>query len=77
MNITKFEKAQEKLSAVVFGAVAVAVFVGADYYALAVDNDLSEFGEVAYPIILAVSAVVAITALAVKAYGYRLAKTYR
>jgi hypothetical protein len=55
----------------------VAWFFGADYYGLAMANDLSGFGEVAYPIILAVSAVVAITALAVKAYGYRLAKTYR
>lgn len=77
MNTTKFEKAQNTLSTIVFVAVTVAVFVGADYYALAVDNDLSRFGEVAYPIILAVSTVVAITALAVKAYGYRLAKTYR
>jgi hypothetical protein len=77
MNITKFEKAQDTLSAVVFGAVAVAVLIGADYYALAMDNDLSGFGEVAYPIILAVCAVAVSIALAVKAYGYRLAKTYR
>jgi hypothetical protein len=77
MNITKFEKAQSTLSTIVFVAVTVAVFIGADYYALAVDNDLSQFGEVAYPIILAVSAVAVIIALAVKAYGYRLAKTYR
>jgi hypothetical protein len=77
MNIQKFEKAQSTLSTIVFVAVAVAVFIGADYYALAMDNDLSRFGEVAYPIILAVSAVAVIIALAVKAYGYRLAKTYR
>jgi hypothetical protein len=77
MNIQKFEKAQDRLTAVVFVAGMVAWFFGADYYGLAMANDLSGFGEVAYPIILAVSAVVAITALAVKAYGYRLAKTYR
>jgi hypothetical protein len=77
MNITKFEKAQATLSAVIYGAIAVAVFVSADYYGLSMANDLSRFGEVAYPIILAVSAVAVITALAVKAYGYRLAKTYR
>jgi hypothetical protein len=77
MNITKFEKAQDTLSAVVFGAVAVAVLIGADYYGLTMANDLSGFGEVAYPIILAVCAVAVSIALAVKAYGYRLAKTYR
>lgn len=77
MNRQKFEKAQETLSAVVFGAVAVAGFVGADYYALTKANDLSGFGETGYPIIVAVCAVAVLIALAVKAYGYRLAKTYR
>lgn len=77
MNIQKFEKAQETLSMVVFVAGMVGLFIGADYYALSMDNDLSGFGEVAYPIILAVSAVAVVIALAVKAYGYRLAKTYR
>lgn len=77
MNRQKFEKAQETLSAVVFGAVAVAALIGADYYALANANDLSGFGETGYPIILAVCAVAVSIALAVKAYGYRLAKTYR
>lgn len=77
MNIQKFEKAQDTLSAVVWIAVMVAGLIGADYYALSMDNDLSGFGEVAYPIILAVSAVAVVIALAVKAYGYRLAKTYR
>lgn len=77
MNIQKFEKAQGRLSAVVYGAMVIALFVGADYYGLSMANDLSAFGEVFAPITVAVCAVVAITALAVKAYGYRLAKTYR
>jgi hypothetical protein len=77
MNIMKFEKSQNTLSLIVFSAITVAWFIGADYYGLAMANDLSGFGEVAYPIILAVCAVVVSIALAVKAYGYRLAKTYR
>lgn len=77
MNIQKHNKAQETLSGIIFGAVAVGVLYGVDGYNLIMDNDLSEFGAVAYPIIIAVSSITAITALAVKIYGYRLAKTYR
>lgn len=77
MNRQKFEKAQETLTAVVFGATMFAALIGADYYALTKANDLSGFGETGYPIILAVCAVAVSIALAVKAYGYRLAKTYR
>jgi hypothetical protein len=77
MNITKFEKAQNTLSLIAVGAVAVAWFVGADYYGLTMANDLSGFGETGYPIIIAVCAVAVAIALAVKVYGYRLAKTYR
>lgn len=77
MNITKFEKAQERLSAVVGFAVAIGLFFGIDGYNLLMDDDLSPFGYVALPILLAVCSLTIVIALAVKAYGYRLAKTYR
>ena len=77
MNKQKFEKAQDTLSAVVFGAVMFAALIGADYYGLARSNDLSGFGETGYPIVIAVCAVAVAITLAVKVYGYRLAKTYR
>ena len=77
MDKKQFEKAQSTLSTAITVSVAVGLFYGIDGYNLIMDNDLSAFGAVAYPLILAVSSVVAITALAVKVYGYRLAKTYR
>jgi hypothetical protein len=77
MNKTKFAKAQDTLSGVVYGAIAVAVFCGIDYANTLADNDLTAFGAVAYPVMVCGGLLVASVALAVKVYGYRLAKTYR
>ena len=77
MNIQKYNKAQSNLSFIAGMGFAVAVLFAVDAYNLTMANDLSPFGAVAVPIIVAVSLTVSFVAVALKLYGLRLMKTYR
>lgn len=77
MNLEKYNRAQDNLTFVAGMSIAVAVLFGIDGYNLITANDLTEFGAVAYPIIVAVSLTVSFVASSLKLYGLRLMKTYR